>query len=171
MGGATENALVQAPANSLKSSHQMHPALFRIVNTDWPALFAAIGIPMALVITALHSQVFPSASSKWEMFFALGVPSALICAGVLAWRCQRIIVLFRSGLISSGRIIQIQLSKDRGRIDFNYEWEWNGATRQSWQPVHQSKKVLALEVGQEVQLLVHPRKSGVAIIKHLFDAP
>ncbi len=124
---------------------------------------------MALVITSLHPRVFPSGGSKWEMFFALGLPCALVCAGVLAWRCQRIVALFRSGLTSPGHIIQIQISKDRGRIDFCYEW--NGASQQSWQPVHRTKKVLALEIGQEVQLLVHPHRSGVAIIKHLFEAP
>lgn len=147
----------------------MRPSLFRIISTDWPALFGAIGIPMIFVITALYPYVFPAAGSHWSLLLEVGLPFALVCAGVLAWRCQRILTLFRSGLVAPGRITRIQLAKDRGRISFLYEHQ--GVACHSWQPVHQTRQVLALEVGQDVQVLVHPHKAGVAVIKHLFEAP
>lgn len=144
----------------------MRPTLFSIVNTDWPALFAAIGLPMILVIAALYPHVFPVAGSKWALLLEVGLPLASACAGLLAWRCLRVLELFRSGIPSAGRITQIQLAKDRGRIDFSYEF--NGTTHRCWQPVHQTRRVLALAPGQDVQVLVHPRKAGVAVIKDLF---
>ncbi|MGN6828201.1 hypothetical protein [Paucibacter sp. M5-1] len=144
----------------------MRPSLLGIVNTDWPALFAAIGLPMILVIAALYPHVFPVAGSQWTLLMEVGLPLALVCAGLLMWRCLRVLALFRSGVPSTGRITQIQLAKDRGRIDFSYEL--NGSSHRSWQPVHQTRQVLALEIGQAVQVLAHPRKAGVAIIKDLF---
>ncbi|MCX2862980.1 hypothetical protein OOZ63_14205 [Paucibacter sp. PLA-PC-4] len=144
----------------------MRPSLLGIVNTDWPALFAAIGLPMILVIAALYPHGFPVAGSKWALLLEVGLPLAAACAGLLAWRCLRVLELFRSGIPSAGHITQIQLVKDRGRIDFSYEL--NGATHRCWQPVHRTRRVLALETGQDVQVLVHPRKAGVAIIKDIF---
>lgn len=159
--------LQNARPDPIKFHCNMLPSVLRIVTTDWPALAAAIGMPMILVISALYPRAFPSARSPWGLLLEFGLPVALACACLLAWRCKRVLDLFRFGALAAGEITSVQFSKDRGRIGFRYDL--NGVKYQSWQPVHQTKRVLELEIGQQVQVLFDPQKPGRAVVQQLFE--
>ena len=150
----------------------MPASLSRIVKTDWPALAAAWGVPIFLVVTWVHPVFFrstkPAASPHW-LFLFVGLPFACACLAVLLWRVIRILGLFRRGVPAVGTITALRLAKDRGRLEFSYEVE--GTIHETWQPVHQSRDVLALEPGQQVAVLVSPGDSSVAVVRHLFETP
>ena len=150
----------------------MTASLPRIIKTDWPALAATWGAPMILAITWIHPLFFrpskPAVSPYW-LLLHVGVPFACACVAVLLWRIGRILQLFRRGVPATGTVTALRLSKDRGRLEFSYEV--NGTLHDTWQPVHQSRDVLALEPGQEVAVLVSSGDPSVAIIRHLFEAP
>ena len=65
-----------------------------------------------------------------------------------------------------GNITRIRLVRDRGRVEFRYEF--NGERLESWMPVHQTPEVLALRESQEIDLLVDATRPRRAIIRHLF---
>ena len=144
----------------------MRPSILSIINTDWPALFLAISLPMIIAITALHPLFFPSSGGRWDLLAYLGLPVAAISFGLMVWRVRRVINLFKNGIVYSGKVTRIQLTKGRGRIDFTYRTE-QGELR-TWQPVHQTKRVLAIRIGQEISVLAKPSMKQIAIIKELF---
>lgn len=144
----------------------MKPRLKRIVLTDWPALFCLISIPGAWVI----GFAFPFARREAQFgafeMFTVALPLSLLAAGFLLWRILRIHQLFTHGEQVRGFITHIQLARDRGRIEFLYEHD--GRRHVSWTPVHQNRDVLALRIGQEVELLVDTTRPTKAIIRHLY---
>ena len=96
----------------------------------------------------------------------IALPLSLIAAGFLLWRVKRIQMLFRRGTAVRGSITRIRLVRDRGRVEFRYEF--NGERLESWMPVHQTPEVLALRESQEIDLLVDATRPRRAIIRHLF---
>ena len=65
-----------------------------------------------------------------------------------------------------GRVItRILLVRDRGRVEFRYDF--NGELFESWMPVHQSREVLALRESQEIDLRVDATQPRRAIIRDL----
>jgi hypothetical protein len=144
----------------------MTPRFTRIVATDWPALFSAVVIPMVLLLVVAYPMFGPSHGDASEQVFFFGLPIAAVAFSVLCWRVFRVLHLFSRGVQVEGTIARVQLVKDRGRVEFSYLRQ--GRMESSWQPVHKTKAVQRLEPGQAVQLLVHPTKSKVAIIRHLF---
>ncbi len=144
----------------------MKPSLRQIIATDWPALASAIGIPVSLLVSWLYPVLHPSSSGKQTGFAVVGASACLL---LLMWRTMRVVGLFRGGQEVEGTITRIQLAKDRGRIEFGFCLDGNA--HRSWQPVHQSRRVLALSRGQRVRVLVDPRHPGRAIIRDLFERP
>lgn len=108
-----------------------------------------------------------SVSPHW-LLLHVGIPCACACLSILLWRVVRIRRLFRSGISVAGTITALRLTKDRGRLEFSYVID--GVTHETWQPVHQSRDVLALQPGQKVSVLISPRDSSVAVVRHLFDS-
>lgn len=139
-------------------------SLRQIIATDWPALAAAIGVPVSLLVSWLYPMLHPASSGRQTGFAVVGASACLL---LLAWRALRVVRLFRAGQEVEGTITRIQLAKDRGRIEFSFDLE--GRAHRSWQPVHQSRRVLALSRGQRVRVLVDSRHPGRAIIKDLFE--
>ena len=96
----------------------------------------------------------------------IALPLSLLAAGFLLWRVTRIQTLFRRGAAVRGSITRIRFARDRGRVEFRYEF--NGQRLESWMPVHQSPEVLALRESQEIDLLVDATRPRRAIIRDLF---
>lgn len=141
-------------------------SLLRTIWVDWPALAVSIGIP---VIWAIH---FASAYVTWIPAGApVLLPTAITLglAAALAWRLWRVARLCARGRTAPGEITGLQIVKDRGRLKFVFEHQ--GQPVESWTPVHKSKAVLALQPGQEVEVLFDPDRPGRAIVKHLYQSP
>ena len=144
----------------------MKPHLKKILLADWPALFCSISIPGIWVIGLIFPFLRQGATFGRVEILSIALPLSLIAAGFLLWRVTRIQTLFSRGAAVRGNITRIRLVRDRGRVEFRYEF--NGERLQSWMPVHQSPEVLALRESQEVDLLVDTTRPRRAIIRHLF---
>jgi len=144
----------------------MKPRLASIVWTDWPALFCALMIP-AIWLIGLALPLFRESASfgAFEML-VIAAPISSLSAGVLVWRILRIFRFFARGYLTTARITELRTAKDRGRLFFAYAY----GSRQlnAWTPVHKTKQVKALEVGQEVEVLVDREKPESAIVRHLY---
>jgi hypothetical protein len=144
----------------------MKPHLKKIMLADWPALFCSISIPGIWVIGLVFPFLRQGATFGRVEILTIALPLSLIAAGFLLWRVTRIQTLFRRGAAVRGNITRIRLVRDRGRVEFRYEF--NGERLESWMPVHQTPEVLALRESQEIDLLVDATRPRRAIIRHLF---
>ena len=143
----------------------MKPRLKKILLADWPALFCFIAIPGIWVIGLIFPFLRQGARFGRVEMLTIALPLSLIVGGFLLWRVKRIQTLFGRGAAVRGTITRIRLVRDRGRVEFRYEF--NGERLESWMPVHQSPAVLALRESQEVDLLVDTTRPRRAIIRHL----
>ena len=144
----------------------MKPRLKKILLADWPALFCSIAIPGIWVIGLLFPFLRQDARFGRVEMLTIALPLSLLAAGFLLWRVTRIQTLFRRGAAVRGSITRIRFARDRGRVEFRYEF--NGQRLESWMPVHQSPEVLALRESQEIDLLVDTTRPRLAIIRDLF---
>ena len=144
----------------------MKPHLKKILLADWPALFCSISIPGSWVIGLIFPFLRQGATFGRVEILTIALPLSLITAGFLLWRVTRIQTLFSRGAAVRGNITRIRLVRDRGRVEFRYEF--NGERLESWMPVHQTPEVLALRESQEIDLLVDATRPRRAIIRHLF---
>jgi hypothetical protein len=144
----------------------MKPHLKKILLADWPALFCSISIPGIWVIGLIFPFLRQGATFGRVEILTIALPLSLIAAGFLLWRATRIQTLFSRGAAVRGNITRIRLVRDRGRVEFRYEF--NGERLESWMPVHQTPEVLALRESQEIDLLVDATRPRRAIIRHLF---
>jgi len=144
----------------------MKPHLKKILLADWPALFCSISIPGIWVIGLIFPFLRQGATFGRVEILTIALPLSLIAAGFLLWRVTRIHTLFSRGAAVRGNITRIRLVRDRGRVEFRYEF--NGERLESWMPVHQTPEVLALRESQEIDLLVDATRPRRAIIRHLF---
>ena len=144
----------------------MKPRLKKILLVDWPTLFCLIAIPGIWVIGFIFPVLRQGARFGRVEMLTTALPLSLIAGGFLLWRVTRIQTLFRRGAVVRGYITRIRLVRDRGRVEFRYEF--NGERLESWMPVHQSPEVLALRESQKVDLLVDATRPRRAIIRHLF---
>ena len=144
----------------------MKPRLRKIILADWPALFFLLSIPGIWLIGLVFPLLRQGAGFDQQAMLTVALPVSLVAGGFLIWRIVRIYRLFRLGMPVTGCITRVQLARDRARVEFLYELR--GDTLGAWMPLHQSREVLALTPGQEVELLVDPGNPRLAIIRHLF---
>lgn len=143
----------------------MKPSIRAIIWNDWPALASAIGTVMVWLLYFGYPLLKRSLAAD-PYFSSLIVVSTLVLLGLLSWRILRVLSLFAHGVVVPGRITSIQLVKDRGRID--YAFQFGELALSSWSPVHQTARVLALAPGQSAEVLVNPKKPERSILKALY---
>ena len=123
-----------------------------------------IGVGAAVVLLGALFKI-----QSWQYaseMLTVGLPLSLVAAAFFLWRLHRIHYLFTRGEQVRGYITDIRLARDRGRVEFMFER--SGQSYESWTPVHQNRAVLALRIGQEVDLLVDSARPTKAIIRHLY---
>ena len=145
----------------------MTPRLSRIVSTDWPSLACVIAVPVLLVASLVHPLAFRATGKSTPMFLEFGVPAAATCLGVLVWRIRRVLNIYGKGNEFTGRVTRVQLTRDRGRIEFEYRV--GAAVHTAWQPVHKTANVTRIIAGQQVKVLALPSRANTAIIRALFE--
>ncbi|WP_084677133.1 DUF3592 domain-containing protein [Massilia niastensis] len=143
----------------------MKPSIRAILWNDWPALGSSIGIVLVWEAYFCYPLLRPSLADDPD-FALLAIISTLALQGVLVWRLLRVLLLFARGVEVPARITSISLAKDRGRVE--YSFQLGGSVASSWSPVHKTARVLALEPGQSVEVLVNPRNPRQAILKALY---
>ena len=141
-------------------------SIVRTLRTDWPALAASIGLPMFWSIHFLFPHIQPGVNDPPSI--AIAVSATLLCTGVLLWRFHRVARLFKLGRTAPGTITRLSIARERGRLEFAFEYE--GEMIFSWTPIHKHKAVLALQPGDSVEVLFDPGKPTTAIVKHLYTS-
>jgi hypothetical protein len=140
--------------------------LLRIIWADWPALVCALSIPLIWAIAAAHGCVLGLSSCSAADITSFALPLNAAATTVLAWRCARVLRLFKHGQAVAGEVIALSVVRDRGRLEFAYTV--GGERLQSWMPVHKTARVMALVPGQQVMVLVAAHKPRQAIVKDVF---
>ena len=149
--------------------NRTQPLSFSISNTlrtDWPALAAAIAIPVFWLIHFTFPYLRPQSEGSPPV--AIAASATVLFAALLTWRLRRVARLFAKGSAAPGRVTRIAIARDRGRLEFEFEHE--GQLVNSWTPIHKSKAVLKLCPGETVDVLFDPDEPTTAIVKHLYQA-
>ena len=139
--------------------------LRKTLSTDWPALAASLGVPIIWVIHFGFPYLRQTALPL-PLWFPVTISVALIIC--LAWRIRRVAKLFTHGQIAVGKVTHLSIAKDRGRLEF--EFEYLGKLISTWAPIHKTKAVLSLPPGTVVEVLFDTSRPTRAIVKHLYAA-
>jgi hypothetical protein len=138
---------------------KMKTSLTKIIWNDWSAFFAFCAIPIMWII---HIG-FPHFKNGASVPIEIGIALSVIAMLALVWRITRVQKLFVSGEETNGVVVAVIIVKDRGRLEYSYRV--NEEIINGWSPVHKSKQVLSLQVGQKITVLydrIHPVNSIVA---------
>lgn len=140
----------------------MKASVRKIVWNDWPALFAFAAIP---TVWAIHFA-FPYLRKSADAPVALALSLSVLAATVLSWRIARVFLLFAGGAVVEGIVQSVRIVTDRGLLKYSYSY----SERQfvDWCPVHKSKQVLALRIGQTLSVLVDRQNPQKSIVADLF---
>lgn len=97
---------------------------------------------------------------------AIMIVSDVALTVLLGWLVTRRIAYVRriaeSGLEVTGRIVSIAFFRDRGRVE--YDFEFDGKTYHAGNAIWKNAETTRLKIGDELKLLVDPdRPSGVFI--------
>jgi hypothetical protein len=85
---------------------------------------------------------------------------------LLIFRIKSIYNHFSNGIEVNGKIVSINLWKDRGRIEYEYEIE--GKKYETGNAVHRSKFVDSLSEGQEIKIIVSKKNHKKGLIKEMY---
>lgn len=142
----------------------MRYSRLKVLWNDWPALAASAAIPITWVIhfgfPYLHRGALP-----WPLWFPAGVSCSLIALTI--WRISRVAWFFANGATITGKITNLHIVKDRGRLEF--EFEVKGRRISSWMPIHKTKAVLSLSPGDCIDVLFDEAEPTRAIVKSLYS--
>jgi hypothetical protein len=157
-------------------SHRNKPSIWRIVQVDYIACLAVLFPLVVWVLSAIlyytgdlpgvrgHDSI--SAAEGLPFFLYMGLIATAIGVPVLVWRVRVLLRLFARGQEVVGRLISIGFFRDRGRIDYAYDYQ--GRTFQGGNAVMRTGRTTALSVGAEVVLLVDPAHPHRAVIRDLY---
>jgi hypothetical protein len=143
----------------------MKPRIGSILWTDWPALICLMSLPVIWLICAQLPFVRRDGLGFYDAL-AIAVPLTLAVGGLLAWRIGRIRALFSRGQLVRARVTRVHTVADRCRVEFAYDF---GGTRlTSWNSVYRNMQVQALQVNQEIEILVDATRPDNAIVRQLY---
>jgi len=143
-------------------SGRTRPSPADIIWTDWPALFASLMVPGIGLIGLLVS----AGRLDQVTLLTVTLPVTIVSLALLFWRIRRVRNLFRYGTAVPGAVMEVRIVRDRGRLEFLYEWE--NQTHGGWMPVHKNRRVVALRPGQAVTVLVDPANPRKAVVEEAF---
>ena len=148
------------------------PSVVRVVLSDYVALLALIGVVVtwALHILAANGVIFTSRWSDTELtgggFLEIAIIATAVLLPLFAYRIYAFIAIFKRGLLCKAEISDISFFKDRGRVEFKYTLHGKGYSTGT--RIMKNARTRALNVGQEVDIVVHPEKRSRAFIVDLY---
>lgn len=138
------------------------PRIGKIIANDYIAMIAVVSIfvlPAVLVFAGLKEGGF----DRYLSYAAVGI--VLAVAGFIA-RINWVTRILERGAPVRGVIREINAYKDRGRIEFDYEYA--GHKLSAGMAVHLSKAVKELQPGDHVNVVVDREKPTRALLRDLF---
>lgn len=141
----------------------MKYSLSKVLTTDWPTLAASLGIP---IIWGIHFGFTYLRPTEFQLSLWLPASISVVLCIWLVWRISRVARLFAHGQLAVGQVTRLSLAKDRGRLEFAFEYQ--GKPISTWMPIHKTKAVLSLVPGSVVEVLFDASHPTRAIVKHLY---
>jgi hypothetical protein len=126
-------------------------------------LFASLVAPFALIAVAAVIYLRGDGSMTINYVFA-GL--ALLSVILYTYRLFKLIALGKSGEEAAGYVQSVSFYRDRGRI--NYSYQYNGISYSSGIPVMKSRVTKRLSDGMTVTVIVNPENPKKSIIKELY---
>lgn len=154
-----------------KSLSSRVPSLSRIIWADYIAFISVI-FPAVIWIVCLawipdwrgEGPVIPAWMVPHVLVFSL--LAALLGSLFLAWRVWLIKKIFQNGSVVSGRITFVSLKRDRGRLDYTYNFE--GKVYESGVSIHRNAQTKELRAGEKIILLVDQNNPKRAFMRDLY---
>jgi hypothetical protein len=146
-------------------------SLLRLIWTDYPAFYASL-VPLVAWI------VYIAWAPDWRgngpvlkpearpLFLGLAVLATSVSLIILATRIFLFLRIFREGKLVHGKILQVELRRDRGKVEYTYIY--NHQEIFSRADLHRNAQTKALQVGEQVMLFVDPKKPSRAFIRDLY---
>ena len=147
------------------------PSLLKIIWTDYPAFISSSMMVVAWIVILAWVPAWRSdgpivSPGAAPAFLSVAGLITLVGMGVLLWRFQIMWAAFFSGAQVRGKITDIKMRRDRGRVSYTYIF--NHEEYQSSAPIHRNKQTLALKTGSQVFLMVDNKKPSRAFIRDLY---
>jgi len=146
-------------------------SLKRLLWTDYPAFFASL-VPLVSWI------VYLSWAPAWRdtgpiikpearpIFLGVAIIATVLCSIIIASRIYLFNRVFRDGKQVHGKIIQAEIRRDHGRVEYTYIY--NHQEFFSKVDLHRNAQTKALSKGDQVTLMVDPKKPSRAFICDLY---
>lgn len=151
------------------------PSVFAIIRSDVVALVGLL-IPAVCLAMYLATDVFgffPGLRGRDALdrndapfFLYLGLAAAAVGIPLFLWRVRNFQSLFSEGAPVRGQVTNVQFSRDRGRVDYVYQYE--GVPYSGWNAISKNKRTQGLEVGEAVTLLVSKGNPKKAVIRDIY---
>jgi len=99
-------------------------------------------------------------------FPAISLAVTVISLIVLTWRIRQVFALLSDGLEMSATISNVSFFRDRGRVDYIYNYQ--GQKYASGNAIHKVKLTKNLKIGDEVIVVVDRNNPKRAYIRDLY---
>jgi len=153
------------------------PSTGRILKNDYGSLLMliVIGVMWVLAIAGGYFGLLPQprgarlieiSSTMATILLTLAVVITMLFGSLASKRISSIKRVLSSGPEVKGRIQDIAFVKDRGRVE--YEYEYNGQTYQAGNAIWKNKETRQLQAGGEITVIVDPDKPSRAFIASLY---
>ncbi len=153
---------------------ERHLSLSKILWTDYPAFYASL-LPLAAWMvffawfpkwTSSGPVIGPEARPLYLTLILAATAGGIAAAASRIFRFRQIL---RNGCQVRAKIIQIELVRDHGRIDFAYIFNHQEYLESA--SVHRNAEIKTLRNGDQVMLIVDRTKPSRAFIRDLYTRP
>lgn len=149
------------------------PTWWRIISTDYWALVGVIipciglGLWIANAFFGFPGKLGGAPLPPNHPFFLILATAGVIAGAIILTRRRSYFDnLFASGHRMQGTVTSIWFLKDRGRVEFTFDYQ--GQPRRAGSALHRTKRTSALRPQQSVTVLVDPAQPSKAIILDLY---
>jgi hypothetical protein len=157
------------------SKQKRLPTVISILRADYIALLAALipGVLWVMYIAIAYFGFFPGlrgrdplGSSDAPFFFYGAILTTVVGLPILAARVRAIRALYARGVEVTGRVTNVWFVRDRGRVEYAYEYQ--GQAYQSGRAIPKSGRTEGLKPGFDVAIIVDPTKPERALVRDLY---
>lgn len=157
------------------SEQKRLPTVISILQTDYAALLAMLA-PAVLWVMYVATAYFgffpglrgrdPLGYSDAPFFFYGAIVATIVGIPILVSRVRALRALYSRGVEVTGRVTNVWFVRDRGRVEYAYEYQ--GQVYQSGRAIPKSRRTEGLKPGFDVTLIVDPLKPERALIRDLY---
>ena len=152
------------------------PSFFRVIQSDYIALLGLLfpAVCLVMYICVAYFGYFPGLRGRDPIQGTEGAPlflygfiiTAVIGIPLSIWRYKRIQKIFLNGVIVAGKVEGIYFHRDRGSVDFSYQYEGKSYLKPT--PIMKTARTRALTRGMEVAVVVNKDDPNQALIRDLY---